>query len=144
MDTAKWQKKKLKHIALKEIHYQLVNTCLIISSEGWRYCLCWRYLGCRNRPSHCHLLGEGSYCKICQIGKIYHMDRMYNIRSIQETWKLYVELKKDLQEFSITTTHRNFWLEHYSRQYFNKKIKKYMFLKNYINKNYNNICYLDP
>ena len=33
MDTAKWQKKKLKHIALKEIHYQLANTCLIISSQ---------------------------------------------------------------------------------------------------------------
>ena len=28
--------KKLKHIALKEVHYQLVNTCLIISSVGWR------------------------------------------------------------------------------------------------------------
>ena len=27
--------KKLKHIALKEVHYQLVNTCLIISSVGW-------------------------------------------------------------------------------------------------------------
>ena len=29
--------KKLKHIVLKEVHYQLVNTCLIISSFGWRY-----------------------------------------------------------------------------------------------------------
>ena len=29
----RWQKKKLKHIALKEIHYQLANTCLIISSQ---------------------------------------------------------------------------------------------------------------
>ena len=29
--------KKLKHIALKEAHYQLVHTCLIISSVGWRF-----------------------------------------------------------------------------------------------------------
>ena len=26
---------KLKHLALKEVHYQLVNTCLIISLVGW-------------------------------------------------------------------------------------------------------------
>ena len=59
------------------------------------------------------------------------MDRLYNLQSIQETWKLYVTLKKDLQEFLTTTTHRNFWLEHYSRQYFNKKIKKHVFKKLY-------------
>ena len=35
--------KKLKHITLKEIHYQLVNTGLIISLVGWRYCNCWQY-----------------------------------------------------------------------------------------------------
>ena len=34
-----YMRKKLKHIALKEVHYQLVNTCLIISSAGWRYCI---------------------------------------------------------------------------------------------------------
>ena len=27
--------KKLKHITLKQIHYQLVNTRLIIPSVGW-------------------------------------------------------------------------------------------------------------
>lgn len=61
--------KNLKHIALKEIHYQLINTCLIISSQGWCYCICWRYLGCRNRTSHSNLMGERNYCKICQIKK---------------------------------------------------------------------------
>ena len=52
------------------------------------------------------------------------MDRMYNLQSIQQTWKLYLDLKKDLQEFITTTTHRNFWLEHYNQKYFNKKSKK--------------------
>lgn len=55
---------------------------------------------------------------------MYNMDRMYNLQSIQQTWKLYLDLKKDLQEFITTTTHRNFWLEHYSQKYFNKKSKK--------------------
>ena len=36
--------KKLKHIALEEIHYQLENTCLIISTTGWRFCDCWKYM----------------------------------------------------------------------------------------------------
>ena len=39
--------KKLKHIVLKKVHYQLANTCLIISSVGWHYCNCWRYHGYR-------------------------------------------------------------------------------------------------
>ena len=135
--------KKLKHTALKEIHYQLINTCLIISSQGWCYCVYWHYLGCRQRPSHSNLMGERNYCKICQIKKIYHMDRMYNLKTIQEMWKLYLELKKDLQEFIDVTTHRNFWLEDYSREYKKNKRKK-MFLKNYIKESYNFICYLDP
>ena len=133
--------KKLKHIALKEIHYQLINTCLIISSQGWRYCVCWNYSGCRQRPSHDNLLGKRLYCKICQILQLYHMDQMYKLKTIQETWKLYLELKKDLQEFIDITTHRNFWLVHYSKEF--KKKKKRFFLKNYIKESYNFICYLD-
>ena len=61
--------KKLKHISLKEVYYQLVKTCLIISSVGWRYCNCWRYHGCRAQPTHLNLLVERNYCIICQIRK---------------------------------------------------------------------------
>lgn len=66
---------------------------------------------------------------------------MYKLKTIQETWKLYLELKKDLQEFIDITTHRNFWLVHYSKEF--KKKKKRFFLKNYIKESYNFICYLD-
>ena len=66
---------------------------------------------------------------------------MYKLKTIQETWKLYLELKKDLQEFIDITTHRNFWLVHYSKEF--KKKKKRLFLKNYIKESYNFICYLD-
>ena len=133
---------RLKHIALKEIHYQLLKTCLIISSQAYCYCVCWKYAGCRSRPSHDDLLGARNYCKMCQIKKIYNMDRMYNLKTIQQTWKLYVELKKDLQEFIVVTTHRNFWLKYYSRQYRNKTKK--MQLKNYIKESYIYLCFLYP
>ena len=75
--------KKLKHIALKEVHYQLVNTCLIISSVGWRYCNCWRYDGCRARPTHVNLFGERNYCIICQIKKTFNLDKTYNLKKIK-------------------------------------------------------------
>ena len=48
------------------------------------------------------------------------MDRMYALKTIQETRKLYLELKKDLQEFLTVTRNRSFWLRHYSREYKNK------------------------
>ena len=49
---------KLKHLASKEVYYQLVNTCLIISLVGWRYCNYWKFSGCRARPSHRNLRGD--------------------------------------------------------------------------------------
>lgn len=136
--------KKLKHIALKEIHYQLLNTCLIISSIGWRYCRCYLYQGCRERPSHRNLMGEKYLCIICQIKKTYNMDRLYNISKIEKVWKLYINLKKDLQHFLATCSYQNFWLYHYSRSFYSKKSKKDMLLKNYIKENYTHICFLDP
>lgn len=93
--------KKLKHIALQEIHYQLLNTCLIISSIGWRYCRCYLYQGCRERPSHRNLMGEKYLCIICQIKKTYNMDRLYNISKIEKVWKLYINLKKIYNTFSL-------------------------------------------
>ena len=137
--------KKLKHIALEEIHYQLVNTCLIISTIGWRFCDCWEYNGCRARPTHINLFGERNYCLICQIKKTFNLDRIYNITKIQDVFNTFLSLKKELQIF-LNSGHRNFWLYHYSQQFKlgSKKKQKSMYLKNYIEQNYNNICYLDP
>ena len=53
--------RKLKHLALKEVHHQLINTCLIISSVGWRYYNCWELSGCKERPSHTNLCGDRNY-----------------------------------------------------------------------------------
>ena len=132
--------KKLKHIALEEIRYQLVNTCLIISTIGWRFCDCWKYNGCRAQPTHINLFGERNYCLICQIKKTFNLDRIYNITKIQDVFNTFLSLKKELQIF-LKSGHRNFWLYHYSQQFKldRKKKQKSMYLKNYIEQNYNNI-----
>ena len=138
--------KKLKHIALKEVHYQLVNTCLIISSIGWRYCNCWRYHGSRERPTHCNLFGERNYCLICQIKKTLNLDKIYNLDKIQRVVNNFISLKKELLIF-LNSGYINFWLCHYSQQYkLGTKRRKHnnMYLRNYIDQNYYNIYYLDP
>ena len=141
--------KKLRHIALKEVHYQLVNTCLIISSVGWRYCNCWRYSGCRARPIHTNLSGERNYCIMCQIKKKFNLDKIYNIAKIQDVFNTFLELKKELQVF-LNNGYSNFWLYHYSQQFYHNRLgskrrkQKNMYLKNYMKQNYCNICYLDP
>ena len=33
--------RKLKHMALEEIHYQLINTSLILTYRSWKYCDCY-------------------------------------------------------------------------------------------------------
>ena len=104
--------KKLKHITLKEVHYQLVNTCLIISTVGWRYCNCWRYYGCRARPIHTNQSGKRNYCIICQIKKTFNLDKIYNLNQIQDVFNNFLSLKKELQIF-LNNGYRNFWLYHY-------------------------------
>ena len=137
---------KLKHLALKEIHYQLLNTCLIISSEGYCFCDCWKYSGCCQRPSYTNLIGTRSYCSICQIISTYNIDRMYCLQTIQQTWKLYLELKNDLQEFQRRTQFHNFWFKHYTDKFKTKYVNSFVKrsqLKNYIKQSYIYLCYLN-
>ena len=84
---------------------------------------------------------------MCQIKLVYNMDRMYNLKTIQQTWKLYVALKKDLQNFILVTTHRNFWCKHYSRTFtlqYRGRIIGRMQLKNYVEQSYIHLCFLNP
>ena len=138
---------KLKHLALKEIHYQLLNTCLIISSEGYCFCDCWKYSGCRQRPSYTNLIGNRSYCSICQILSTYTIDRMYRLQTIQQTWKPYIELKKDLQEFQRRTQFHNFWFKHHTDKFKTRYVTglvKRTQLRNYIKQSYIYLCSLNP
>ena len=36
---------KLKHILLRQIYYQLINTCLMFSYASWRKCSCYKFSG---------------------------------------------------------------------------------------------------
>ena len=108
--------RKLKHRALKDVHYQLINTCLIISSVGWRYCNCWDFSGCRDWPSHTNLHGNRNNCYICQIKKTFNLDKMYKLVKIQEVFNTFLELKKDLQIF-LDNGLSSFWLYDYSVQF---------------------------
>ena len=88
---------KLKYIALKEIHYQLLNIVLIIHTEAKEYCVCWAFHGCRQKPNFQNLTGVRNYCYICQLLHDYKPNRVERLRTIQETWQLYLKLQEDLE-----------------------------------------------
>ena len=142
MKKKKKRKRKKKKVSQEKINYVATSTIKIMD-----FTVKNRIRNILERiKSHNDFLGTRNYCKICQIKIIYNMDRLYNLKSIQQTWKLYVELKKDLQEFKIVTSHRSFWFKHYSRQFTAKyagSVTK-MHLKNYIEQSYIYLCFLNP
>ena len=74
------------------------------------------------------------------------MDRMYRLQTIQQTWKLYIALKKDLREFKRQTQFHDFWYKHYSEQFktrYKGRVKRIQ-LKNFIKQSYIYLCFLDP
>ena len=85
--------KKLKHMVLREIHYQLFNTCLIISCASWKECCCYKFYGCRLKPMHQSLPGERNYCLICQIRIAYLMDKIYKTGKIADVFNTYLKFK---------------------------------------------------
>ena len=143
--------KKLKHMALREIHCQLLNTCLIIPCASWKVCCCYKFYGCRLKPIHQSLPGERNYCFICQIRIAYHMDKIYKIDKITDVFNTYLKLKVDLQIY-LDYRGQNFLIYDYSQKFyygnrkrkFNKTYNKLFALKNYIKESYYNLCYYNP
>ena len=77
---------------------------------------------------------------------MFNLDKIYSLDKIQQVFKNFLSLKKELQHF-LNNGYSNFWLYHYSRQYkLGSKRRKHkdMYLTNYVEQNYYNICYLDP
>ena len=116
---------KLKHIAFRETYYQLINTCLIISSVGWRYCNCYEFSGCRQRPTHRNLSGELNYCLSCQLRKTYSFDKIYKINKIQDVFNTYKNLKEGFQNF-LNSGFNNFWLYNCSQEFSYRKRKTFV------------------
>ena len=141
---------KLKHIALKEIHYQLLNTVLIIHTEAKDYCCCWAFSGCRQKPHFHNLAGVRNYCYICQLIHDYKPNRFERLRSIQETWQLYLKIMEDLERWTSTsvnfTLYPIFWNKNYTdkfKEYRSHLVKK-IAVREYINHCYNYLVWLDP
>ena len=141
---------KLKHIALKEIHYQLLNTALIIHTEAKDYCCCWAFSGCRQKPHFHNLAGVRNYCYICQLIHDYKPNRFERLRSIQETWQLYLKIMEDLERWKSTsvnfTLYPIFWNKNYTdkfKEYRSHLVKK-IAVREYINHCYNYLVWLDP
>ena len=142
--------KKLKHIALKEIHYQLLNTVLIIQKDVKEYCVCWAFQGCRQRPTFQNLAGLRNYCYICQLHEDYKPSRVERLRTIQETWQLYLKLNKDLEKWKLSNTNFTlypiFWNKSYTDMYkeYGSHLVKKIAIREYMNYCYDFLCWLDP
>lgn len=142
--------KKLKHIALKEIHYQILNTVLIIRRDAKDYCVCWAFQGCRQRPTFQNLAGLRNYCYICQLHQDYTPSRVERLRTIQETWQLYLKLNKDIEKWKFSNTNFTlypiFWNKSYTEMYkeYGSHLVKKIAVREYINYCYDFLCWLDP
>ena len=142
--------KKLKHIALKEIHYQLLNTVLIIQKDVKEYCVCWAFQGCRQRPTFQNLAGLRNYCYICKLHEDYKPSRVERLRTIQETWQLYLKLNKDLEKWKLSnvnfTLYPIFWNKSYTDMYkeYGSHLVKKIAVREYMNYCYDYLCWLDP
>ena len=142
--------KKLKHIALKEIHYQLLNTVLIISKDVKEYCVCWAFQGCRQKPTFQNLAGVRNYCYICQLHEDYKPSRVERLRTIQETWQLYLKLNEDLQKWKWSNTNFTlypiFWNKNYTDMYkeYGSHLVKKIAVREYIDYCYDFLCWLNP
>ena len=141
---------KLKHIALKEIHYQLLNTALIINRDVKEYCVCWAFIGCRQRPTFENLTGLRNYCYICQLHNDFKPNRIERLRTIQQTWQLYLKLQKDLQNWKSVITNFTlypvFWNKNYTDMYeeYGSHLDKKVAVREYINYCYEYLVWLDP
>ena len=142
--------KKLKHIALKEIHYQLLNTVLLIHRDVEGSCVCWAFHGCRQKPTFQNLAGARNYCYICQIRVYYTTSRVERLRTIQETWQLYLKLNDDLQDgkwhVPNYTLYPIFWKKNYTDMYkeYGSHLVKKKSVRRYINYCYDYLVWLDP
>ena len=59
--------RKLKHMALEQIQYQLINTSLIFMYSGWNYCNFYKFSPCQLKPKYRRLIGERNFCCICRM-----------------------------------------------------------------------------
>ena len=131
---------KLKHTALEQIYYQLLNTSLIFMYNSWNNCSCDQFQGCWIKPLWRRLDGQQHYYA-CWVKVAYNADKIYKLKKITEIYNNYRKWKKIFNYVSILVV-KIFWLYHYKTTGEGKWGRTYWrYLKNYINNAYYNVCY---
>ena len=77
---------KLKHTALNQIYYQLLNTSLIFMYNNWNNCSCHQFQGCRIKTLWQRLDGKQD---CCYVKVTYNADRIYRLKKITEIYNNY-------------------------------------------------------
>ena len=126
---------KLKHTALREIYFQLLNTLLIFTYNILNKCCCHEFQGCQLKPSHRRLSGERNYCFICRVRATYNLDKIYKLKRIPEIFNTYPQMKEDLQ-LCIDFGCHNF---SNGKRKFDETYGRC--LKNFVNNGYYDVCY---
>ena len=127
-----------------------MNTVLIIQKDVKEYCVCWAFQGCRQRPTFQNLAGLRNYCYICKLHEDYKPSRVERLRTIQETWQLYLKLNKDLEKWKLSnvnfTLYPIFWNKSYTDMYkeYGSHLVKKIAIREYMNYCYDFLCWLDP
>ena len=135
---------KLKHLALMEIYYQLINTSLILTYNSFNHCNCYKFSGCRMKPLHRRLHRERNCCYICQLQVNYNIDKIYKIARISGIYNAYVLLKDDLQQ-CLDQGYEKFWFYNYhilGKRKFDTVYDKY--LKGFIKRGYYKVVLSNP
>ena len=128
---------KLKYLALREVHYQLVNTSLIFTYASWNECVCDKFSGCRNKPRHRKLSGERNYCFICRTRITFNIDKIQRTNKIQNIINTFINLKEHIQLW-FDFAHEKFWFYYYPKR------RCYPRVASFIKSSYYDVVYNDP
>ena len=129
--------RKLKDLALEEIHYQLVNTNTIFTYASWSYWECDKFSGCRVKPRHRRLTAEKNYSFISRTRITFNIDKIYRKNDIQNIINTFLNLKEHLQ-LCIDFGHEIFWFYDYP------KMNRYPCVTNYIKSGFYHVVCNDP
>lgn len=135
---------KLKHLALWQIYYQLIHTCLIFTYNSWNYCNCYKFSGCQLRLSHPRLGDKRNYCFVCQVRVTHNIDKTDKLQQILDVFNTYLQLKEDLK-LCIDFGCKRFRFYDFKTNGKRKFSKTYNnCLQNFLNNGYYNVCYYNP
>ena len=120
--------RKLKHVVIQSIYYQLLNTSNIFTYNAWTYCKCDESQACRLKDS------DRSFCFICRVRVEYHADRIKNLKKISDIVNNFLTIKTDIQlGIDCDETCNNFWMYHYKTSLMDCfGFCTWQYLKNYI------------